>query len=445
MGKQAITKIQVALVVVLMVAVIAASGYWLLMMQPKPLEEKVTLRFVEFAAGVTEMKAALAEFERQYPNLKVNFETYGAGDPYYSAVSTMFVAKEEIDIVRVETWLGEWAKNGWVIPLTEDKFPGVEKYRQRLYPGAVDYMSYKGQLYGLPSFGGTLVLCYNEEILQKAGVDPVFKTWDDFTAACLKIKEKTDIKYPLFGNWEKAYYGFPWNWYHITASMGGRIMDENYKCQFAEGQPAYRALQWMVDAVRKHRIVDPASIEGTWTDVRDLFHTRKIAFEMMRAAYLSVANNASVSRIAGNAKFTLMPETHGQLAWTTLYCISSTSKHKDQAWTLLKFLGGEDKYGKLFRAKANAISTGGGIVYPELYDDPDVIAKLKTFLDVKLLRETEKYGVSMSYLTPCISEAWYIAWATEVSTQGHKAILGEVTVRQALDAIESKINQLKAK
>lgn len=56
--------------------------------------------------------------------------------------------------------------------------------------GGINAFTYRGKLDGLPMYAGVVVLFYNKDLTDKAGVDPnAIKTWDDFLAAVKKVKD----------------------------------------------------------------------------------------------------------------------------------------------------------------------------------------------------------------------------------------------------------------
>jgi hypothetical protein len=74
-----------------------------------------------------------------------------------------------------------------------------------------------------------------------------------------------------------------------------------------------------------------------------------------------------------------------------------------------------------------------------MYDDPEVVAAIKKWGDVNLEKEQALKARIKEGMTP-----FYPAWDVFTRAQMHKAWLGQVTVRQALQASGAKWSQLKA-
>lgn len=66
----------------------------------------------------------------------------------------------------------------------------VDEYRSDIVPTRLEIYSRDGKNYGIPTHVGATVAFYNTEILEGAGVDyTAIKTWDDYKAAGMKVKE----------------------------------------------------------------------------------------------------------------------------------------------------------------------------------------------------------------------------------------------------------------
>src|SRR3990172_7953812 len=93
-------------------------------------------------------------------------------------------------------WLQAWAAANWIVPL-EDYFPQIKPYKPDFAPYAIEGMTYKGKLYGLPYYSHTIIFIYNEDMLKKAGFSRPPATWDDVTKMALAMKEKKVVEYPI--------------------------------------------------------------------------------------------------------------------------------------------------------------------------------------------------------------------------------------------------------
>ncbi|MCM5558101.1 ABC transporter substrate-binding protein [Pleomorphomonas sp. JP5] len=154
--------------------------------------------------------AAIDKFEKANPDIKIQFD-YLDDTSFKSKLPTLLQSAARPDIFF--TWTGgvfhEQADAGVLRDISGDVDP---KALETFAPGGIKALTYKDKLYGLPMYAGVVVLFYNKELTDKAGIDPkTIKTWDDFLAAVKTVKEAgiTPIvvggksKWPL-----QHYYGY---------------------------------------------------------------------------------------------------------------------------------------------------------------------------------------------------------------------------------------------
>jgi len=142
--------------------------------------------------AASSLKATVAGFNKQYPDVKVSVEDLGNQQVYDKSIAGCAAGGEGLpDIVSIEN--GE-AENYWskfpdcfadlhTLGYTADdqaKFPDFK--RTELEVGDVAY--------AMPWDSGPVAMFYRRDFYEKAGVDPAsIKTWDDFIAAGKKIQE----------------------------------------------------------------------------------------------------------------------------------------------------------------------------------------------------------------------------------------------------------------
>jgi len=144
----------------------------------------------------------VAEFNKKYPDITVKFES-------------MTDYEGEIRIRMNTTQYGD------VLMIPKNNFP-VSDYPQFFEPlGTVAEMNakyefstdteYDGKVYGISTVGNAQGMLYNKEVFKAAGITKTPSTPDEFIAALVAIKDKTDaIPYytnyaagwPLGGQWE---------------------------------------------------------------------------------------------------------------------------------------------------------------------------------------------------------------------------------------------------
>ena len=225
---------------------------------------------------------------------------------YRDTMVTKFVGKAPIDALWVsDSWLPEWADAGWIVPI--DGYPDLMKYNADTDDFCIKSMQYKGHQYGLTYYTDYMAFLYDEEKLTKAGINAPPKTWDEVVQQSATIKKAGLSEYPLMLSMARE----SWLIEFLTAivySHGGRFIDDNGEAVMDDPKRgAQQALQWMIDAVNKHKIVSPACVELGELNGLKAFSSGNHAFAMLGRYRIRTLNDAKQSQIAGRVKQCLMP------------------------------------------------------------------------------------------------------------------------------------------
>lgn len=173
-----------------------------------------TVRVLSIEPNVKEGRDFYAQakqkFEAANPGTTVQID-YMDDTSFKSKLPTLLQSSSRPDVFF--TWTGGVFKEQADAGVLKDIAGEVDKTALATFaPGGISAVTYKNKMYGLPMYAGVVVLFYNKDLTDKAGVDPnTIKTWDDFIAAVKKVKDAgiTPIvvggkdKWPLM-----HYYGY---------------------------------------------------------------------------------------------------------------------------------------------------------------------------------------------------------------------------------------------
>ncbi len=146
-----------------------------------------------------------------------------------------------------------------------------------------DLGNIQGSQYALPIVvGNPRILIGNKAILEKAGIDKMPETWDEFREDCLLIKEKVPDAMPFVQDWGSPHYGslneiyWPFFW-----SAGGQIVDSegNLTIDSPEG---LEATQFLYDLRFQDGIL-PDTITAV-TDTETQYKEGNTGFVMMASS-----------------------------------------------------------------------------------------------------------------------------------------------------------------
>lgn len=128
----------------------------------------------------------LKRFNEKYPNIKVEFE---ASQTDYNQQAKVRMASGELpDVMFIPT-----------IPNSDlpKYFASLDDLGLNDQITFKDFKSFDGKLYGITTGNSTSGIVYNKKAFTDAGITETPKTWDEFLAACEKLKAKVSFHCPL--------------------------------------------------------------------------------------------------------------------------------------------------------------------------------------------------------------------------------------------------------
>ena len=285
-------------------------------------------------------KATIAEFEAMNPGIKIEPVLVARKDHWTKFVAAA-LAKQAPCIVSVD--LATAAYNGYLLPL--DKFFQAEPadFKRAWSADMLSASKWKGQLYGLPIWGGTYAEIYNRDLVTKAGLDPTKppKTWNEYLAWGKKLTGN--------GIWATAVLGgksdtttrvlLTWIW-----SNGGEAFNADMtEATFAKDPKSLQAIKFYLGMADKQGVAAPAPTTTNYLEQTNLFAQGKIA--TMRNAYWAIAKiNGDNPAMKGNVVVAPSPANTPNaptLATVTASSISASCAHPDAAWKFIKFDAGK--------------------------------------------------------------------------------------------------------
>ena len=181
--------------------------------------KNVTLKFfTSSAVNKTELDETLVDFNKKYPNIKVDTVVI-PGAEYTTKVKTSIVAGEQIDVIEVSTGQIERSQaESMYLPLDDfAKTAGIDIAKE--YGEYADQLRIDGTLYGIPKYLAPAGIWYNKKHFDEANIPyPTADwTWDEFyeTAKKLTVKDASG---------KVTRYGF-FDWNFAPEGTGGAVMN----------------------------------------------------------------------------------------------------------------------------------------------------------------------------------------------------------------------------
>ncbi|GAB4522129.1 MAG: sugar ABC transporter substrate-binding protein [Anaerolineae bacterium] len=165
---------------------------------PAAAQDDVTLRYFTFSAApdyLEELDTIIAAFEEANPGITIDVTTAPFAD-YFTLLQTDVVSGDAPDVFELnyENFV-TYAANDTLLNISE-YLSGEAPY----YPRALEAFQYEGEQLALPETFSTVLLFYNADLFDEAGIDyPTDEwTWADATAAAEAIGALGDDVWGLY-------------------------------------------------------------------------------------------------------------------------------------------------------------------------------------------------------------------------------------------------------
>ena len=400
------------------------------------------LNFFTWSAAVDTVKSHLTAFEQKY-GIPVTYNN-APWAQYRDTMVTKFVGKAPLDVLWVsDSWLPEWADAGWIAPV--DGYPELMKYNADTDDFCLKSMQYKGRQYGLTYYSDYMAFFYDEEKLAKAGISAPPKTWDEVVQQSLKIKKAGVSEYPMMLSMARE----SWLIEFLTAivySHGGHFVDESGNAVMQDPRKgAVQALQWIVDAVQKHKIVSPACVELGELNGLKAFSSGNHAFALLARYRVRTLNDPKQSQIAGRAKQILMPAgpngSNATVGWMRFHGMTAQAAadkaRAANAAKLIEWFGGKaDGQYKFQKLLFDDIGSGFGV--KSLFKDPDIRAGYQKYSDIAMYEKQQQLAMKKDVVS-----RWFGEWDEVNGSAWQSAVLGKSSVADALKKSAQSWNDLR--
>jgi multiple sugar transport system substrate-binding protein len=298
--------------------------------------EPVTIRFSVFSsvAEAPQMKNFKKEFEREYPNITVEYEPVGSGRAREKLL-TEIAGGNAPDAAFVDAgFVQDLASRGAAMNL-DGYIAGSEVVATEDYvEGFRNTALLDGSMYGLPWDGETTGLFYRTDLFEQAGIDEPPATWEEFEQAAEALTDPSKNQYgvAMFSS-EAAYYWYPWLW-----QAGGDLLSADGQNIEFDSPEGIEAAEFYVNLARNYAPPDYLASDS-WNG-RVTFASGKAAMYIAGSWF---AGNTISEFPDIEGKWATAPLPQGPagcattLAGDSLIVLEGT-ENADAAWLWIEFL-----------------------------------------------------------------------------------------------------------
>jgi multiple sugar transport system substrate-binding protein len=320
------------------------------------------------------LEEVINEYEQQNPGIQIDYRVQSHQD-YRERLQTAIASGNGPDIFRFHaSWVPMLSGDLAVLPAS---VMSAQEFQNTFYPVAAQQLQVEGRIVGLPLMYDGLMLYYNTEILQTAGVEPP-TTWSELKQLASELTVPAQRAERRSGNIQRSglAIGNATNVDHFSDILALLILQNG-------GDPA----------------------EPAFTEVRDtlVFYTNFVAEDLVWNSNLP---SSTIAFARGDAAMMFAPSWRAHqimelnpelnfataplpqlseevVTWANYWAegVNERSQNKTEAWNFLNYLTSSEVMKRLYSAQSQVRAFGEPYsrtdLAAELQDDPYVAAVLQ--------------------------------------------------------------------
>ncbi|HIQ06231.1 MAG TPA: ABC transporter substrate-binding protein [Anaerolineae bacterium] len=282
-----------------------------------------------------------ADFEAANPDIKVEPVFSGGYGDVRTAIQTTIDGGGQPPALAVmlATDLYDLINAGYIVPLDDylASMEDSEAYLNDFFPAFLANSRYDGKIWSLPFQRSAVVLYYNADLLEEAGLQPP-TSWQTWAEAAEKLTVREGDKVVRWGVEYPS--GWPyWLFQPLAIGSGQNIVSDSDTEVYFDNPDVIEAVQFYIDLSHKYKAM-PEGVQAVWGAAPTDFASGQAA--------MIVHSTGSLTGILKQAKFKVgvMPipgQEEGTYASVpgggNLYIFAGAPKEQqDAAWRFIQFL-----------------------------------------------------------------------------------------------------------
>lgn len=289
--------------------------------------EVVTLRWATWGPQSVDMQLIEA-FEREHPNIRIEYIASAGSGEHHPKMKVLSAGGVGADVFAVDgVYLVEFATAGLINPINDLLAKDNTFSLDEFFPAALPDIQYRGNTYGLPYISAPLYMIYNVDHVNESGLAKPDVNWDretfyNYARSLTRIENDHVTRRGTFQFLQTGWaHIFPWLW-----SQGAHMFGENNERFSLTDPEAVEVMDWLAD-------LSKSGISGTGDFAREQISINAIYpgdFPSARGIDWPFEWDVTIHPGGPGGQYSI---------WKgNVMAISPTTKHKEQAWTFLKYL-----------------------------------------------------------------------------------------------------------
>ncbi|MCL2514596.1 MAG: extracellular solute-binding protein [Microbacteriaceae bacterium] len=291
------------------------------------------------------------DFEDKHPNISVQLRTFGTPDQYLPALTAAVSGGDVPEIFAPHVRALTYGEQGISADLKKDL---GSDFLTDFFDAENQEYSTGGKQYAVGWEAQTFGIFYNPDIFSQAGVDGEPETWDDLIAAAAKINAlgKSSVAFSANPGTSALDFFLPLITQVTDDPTWFLKLDNLEKGYTWTSDPVVQALE-LNDKIVKAKVFQPGTTGTSGDQATQAFYTGSAAM-LFAGSWIpqGLIQNATPDFVK---KYKIMKTPairSGARHWTADqagagFAVSETSKNKEAALELLKYLYSPDVYSKL--------------------------------------------------------------------------------------------------
>jgi raffinose/stachyose/melibiose transport system substrate-binding protein len=336
--------------------------------------------WTEQEAAAKVIQKMMDEYTAQNPN--VTFKTVWNGRENQTKLRSALAAGTKVDLMDQDTdqVAGGMMSEGLGYPLDSLLTQDV---KDLFSPGILDqYKSRDGHVFLWPYVNNAIVFHYNKDVFANAGIDKAPETWDEFLAACDKLKAAGIA--PIVTEYDQADFTGYWFNYLVERQKGPGFLLKTIEDKTGEmwKDPVYANSIKLAQELWTRGCFPPEVAGYLWPAAQQTIATEKSGMELIGSWLPNEVKDVTGPDFKwGQFAFPTIPGGQGKITdlelWTEAFMILKDSEHPKEAFDFLKFVMSKENQTMMTNESGSAV-TGKDIVWEAKLADAQKIGDTAT-------------------------------------------------------------------